>query len=77
MFAWLKKLFAGSTSKASVSISAKNSAQPVKSQRPAISLSPMNEGDYHSGPHGYSANTAYPNTEYGGGYSGANDSEHG
>lgn len=75
MFAWLKKLFAGSTSKASVSISAKNSAQPAKSQRPAIS--PMNEGDYHSGPHGYSANTAYPNTEYGGGYSGANDSEHG
>lgn len=25
----------------------------------------MNEGDYHSGPHGYSPNTAYPDSEYG------------
>ncbi|MFM6978210.1 MAG: hypothetical protein ACKOWR_05825 [Micrococcales bacterium] len=25
----------------------------------------MSEGDYHSGPHGYSPNTAYPDTEYG------------
>ena len=28
-------------------------------------LKGMNEGDYHSGPHGYSPNTAYPDTEYG------------
>jgi hypothetical protein len=27
--------------------------------------SSMNEGDFHSGPHGYSPNTAYSNTEYG------------
>jgi hypothetical protein len=27
--------------------------------------SPMNQGDFHSGPHGYSANTPYPETEYG------------
>lgn len=25
----------------------------------------MNEGDIHSGPHGYSPNTAYPETQYG------------
>ena len=31
-------------------------SQPVKG---------MSEGDLHSGPHGYSANTAYPDTEYG------------
>jgi hypothetical protein len=33
-------------------------ANPAQPQR-------MNEGDYHSGPHGYSPNTAYPKTEYG------------
>lgn len=27
----------------------------------------MNEGDYHSGTEGYSANTAYPDTYYGSG----------
>ena len=27
--------------------------------------SPMDEGDIHSGPHGYSPNTAYPETQYG------------
>jgi hypothetical protein len=25
----------------------------------------MDEGDYHSGPYGYSPNTAYPETQYG------------
>jgi hypothetical protein len=28
----------------------------------------MNEGDYHSGPYGYSPGTAYPNTQYGSGF---------
>lgn len=28
----------------------------------------MNEGDLHSGPHGYSPNTAYPDTQYGSGF---------
>ncbi len=28
----------------------------------------MNEGDYHSGPYGYSAVTAYPDTQYGSGF---------
>lgn len=28
----------------------------------------MNEGDYHSGPHGYSPGIAYPETQYGSGF---------
>ena len=28
----------------------------------------MDQGDYHSGPEGYSANTAYPETQYGSGF---------
>ena len=28
----------------------------------------MNQGDYHSGPAGYSPNTAYPDTQYGSGF---------
>lgn len=28
----------------------------------------MNQGDYHSGPHGYSPSTAYPETQYGSGF---------
>lgn len=28
-------------------------------------LETMNEGDFHSGPEGYSPNTAYPETQYG------------
>lgn len=31
----------------------------------------MNEGDLHSGPGGYEANTAYPDTFYGGGSDGS------
>ena len=40
--------------------------QPV-SQAPAIPRpnSPMNEGDIHSGPNGYSPNTPYTETQYG------------
>ena len=29
---------------------------------------PMNEGGFHSGPAGYSPNTAYPETQYGSGF---------
>jgi hypothetical protein len=28
----------------------------------------MDEGDMHSGPYGYSPNTAYPDTQYGSGF---------
>jgi hypothetical protein len=37
----------------------------------------MNEGDFHSGPEGYSPNTAYPDTFYGsGGLGGSDDQGH-
>ncbi len=52
MFSFLKRLFGISTT---------TSSQLV--QRP-VNL-PMDEGDIHSGPHGYSRNTAYPETQYG------------
>lgn len=36
----------------------------------------MNEGDFHSGPNGYSPNTAYPETFYGsGGQSGHDEGD--
>ncbi len=52
MFSFLKRLFG---------ISNATPLQVV--QRPVNS--PMDEGDIHSGPHGYSPNTAYPETQYG------------
>ena len=36
----------------------------ASASRPAAS-SQMNEGDFHSGPEGYTPNTAYPETYYG------------
>jgi hypothetical protein len=53
MCSFLKRLFGGSA------------ATPVHiNQRPVVD-SKMNEGDIHSGPHGYSPNTAYTETQYG------------
>jgi hypothetical protein len=52
MFSFLKRLFGIS-----------NATPPQVAQRPVNS--PMDEGDIHSGPHGYSPNTAYPETQYG------------
>lgn len=40
----------------------------ITSPPPTLGTKPqMNEGDFHSGPEGYSPNTAYPNTFYGSG----------
>lgn len=39
----------------------------VDSKESASDFSGMNEGDFHSGPEGYSPNTAYPDTFYGSG----------
>jgi hypothetical protein len=52
---WLKRLFGfdGST------------YQPPATTPRSTVASQMDQGDYHSGPHGYSPNTAYPGTEYG------------
>ena len=53
MCSFLKRLFGSSA------------ATPTQtSQRPVVD-SKMNEGDIHSGPHGYSSNTAYTETQYG------------
>lgn len=56
---WLKKLL---------------SYDPAVYKPPAELGMSMTEGDLHSGPEGYSPNTAYPDTFYGSG--GANDSGH-
>jgi hypothetical protein len=37
----------------------------LQSHNVSQDLGGMDEGDYHSGPHGYSPNTAYPETQYG------------
>jgi hypothetical protein len=53
MCKWLKEIF-------------NPSIPPVVERRPQSSPdTTMNEGDYHSGPHGYSPNTEYPETQYG------------
>lgn len=57
MFKWLWAFILGNNSKGS--FSEKSVARPQ-----AV----MNEGDMHSGTHGYSANTPYPETQYGSGY---------
>ena len=63
MFKWLKSLLFGSSI---ARPDQQMSANPVNRSRPVVS--PMNEGDVHSGPHGYTPNTAYPETEYGSGF---------
>ena len=55
MCGFLKRLFG---------IAAATSAQTA--QRPVDSK--MDEGDIHSGTHGYSPNTAYTETQYGSGF---------
>jgi hypothetical protein len=52
MFNFLKSLFGTSIT-----------TTPQVAQR--LVNSPMDEGDIHSGPHGYSPNTAYTETQYG------------
>lgn len=42
----------------------------VDTMPPIIASGAMDEGDMHSGPGGYEANTAYPDTFYGGGSDG-------
>lgn len=49
---WLLGIFGGSNSTSSAT---------------SITDQSMNEGDFHSGPNGYSPNTAYPDTFYGSG----------
>lgn len=58
MFKWLKKL-SGLDGP---------SYQPPTPTTVSTVVSEMDEGDYHSGPEGYSPNTAYPETQYGSGF---------
>ena len=57
MFKWLRELFS-----ASPSGSTPPTPRDYTRLRPQ---DPMDQGDYHSGPEGYSPNTAYPETQYG------------
>ena len=45
----------------------KDESQSVQRQPKTKTFPPeeMDQGDYHSGPFGYSPNTAYPETQYG------------
>jgi len=45
----------------------KDDSQPAQRRPKTNTFQPeqMDQGDYHSGPHGYSPNTAYPETQYG------------
>jgi len=45
-----------------------NPLEKSTSTCPSCGWDGMNEGDYHSGPYGYSPNTAYPETQYGSGF---------
>ena len=57
MFKWLRELFAFSPS---------GSTPPTPRDYTRLRpQDPMDQGDYHSGPEGYSPNTAYPETQYG------------
>jgi hypothetical protein len=61
MFDFLRRLFASSPPP----------IQPRINKAPLLgddNIDLMNEGDYHSGPYGYSPNTAYPETQYGSGF---------
>ena len=53
MLNWLRELFM-----------MRRSPNPPTTNRRVVD-SPMDQGDYHSGPEGYSPNTAYPETQYG------------
>ena len=53
MFNWLRELFMIRTA-----------PQQSLVERRVVD-SPMDHGDFHSGPEGYSPNTAYPETQYG------------
>ena len=48
-----------------IALEAKKRQELRQSQAP---VEEMDKGDYHSGPEGYSPNTAYPETQYGSGF---------
>lgn len=56
---------------------ASSAASQSNSKDGLTGSSGMNEGDFHSGPGGYSPNTAYPDTFYGSGGSSSNGNDFG
>jgi len=56
MFDWLKRLLS-----VEPTVYKRNTPMPEQDKPDPY----MDEGDYHSGPEGYSPNTAYPETQYG------------
>jgi len=59
---WIKKILFGTLTQTRTTYVAPTGNQA--SEKPS-SESGMNEGDFRSGPAGYSPNTAYPETQYG------------
>ena len=45
-----------------------NPTPPQKYTPASDDIDGMNNGDYYNGPHGYSAMTGYPETQYGSGF---------
>jgi len=60
---WIKRIFGLDTP------TRRSTYLPPDTQTPSRNAAPiMDQGDYHSGPEGYSPNTAYPETQYGSGF---------
>ena len=59
MLSWLSAIFG---------LKIKNRDSPKTPNSQASADPQMNQGDFHSGPNGYSPNTAYPETQYGSGF---------
>ena len=61
-------LFGGKSASTASHLPLGGDSASAQQARPRQDKTAMNQGDYHSGPEGYSANTAYPETQYGSGF---------
>jgi hypothetical protein len=68
VFAWGVIYFLVAVMKAFTSPVSPNTTNTTEAQNNSDTIDGMNEGDYHSGPHGYSPMTSYPETQYGSGF---------
>lgn len=64
MFNWIRALLGTRPKYARETFIPPNQEKP----QPPTDPTPMNEGELHSGPDGYSPNTSYPETQYGSGF---------
>lgn len=65
MLNWIRKLLGLGSKHTRETYIPPNQKKP---QTPTDSTPLMNEGDFHSGPAGYSPNSTYPETQYGSGF---------